>query len=709
MVRRLLVVVALLSLCAPGTAAAAPSFAPGAPGLGDEYFPLDGNGGYDVRSYRLDLAYDPATDRLTGKATIKATATQDLSRFNLDLDEMTVRSVRVRRAAARWTHADGELAITPARGIREGRRFTVRIAYDGVPQTLPDTSGFLHTDEGALAVGQPHGAATWYPANDHPSDKASYTMRITVPRGLEALSNGRLTRRSDAAGTTTWTWVAREPMASYLAMLAIGEFDVRAYQEDGIAYWDAIDPRLFDPLAPRTGSRYLVSGSGNSAYKRVCARSACPPRAAGCRSGSAGSPSRHGTTSSSRPTRPARTTGRRCRTSTATRRLDRGLVPGLARAASVPRALPGARGGGCAPAGTTGEWHAASGFSDGYEQWTVDLSAYAGQEVEVALSYASDQSVALPGVLVDDIEGPGGAGSTSFEDDGDILDGWAVSGPPAGSPPNPNDWKVGTVADAPPPLGETAAGSLERQPEVIEFLATVFGRYPFSAAGGIVDVAPLGFALETQTRPVYATGFFDTPESGDDVVVHELAHQWAGDHLTVARWRDIWLNEGFATYTEWLWSEWEGAGRRSSGSSSTRRHSGRRPVLDGRDRPPAVRGPALRRRRLRPRRDDPARPAARDRRRRLLPAAADVDARGGRRARDGRGVHPDRRGGERAPARRPLPDVALHAVEARGARGGPRCSAARRSRCRSSCAAEPGSATIPTDAEGCRSGLTGRS
>ena len=561
MVRRLLVVVASFCLCAPGTAAAAPSFAPGAPGLGDEYFPLDGNGGYDVRSYRLDLAYDPATDRLTGKATIKATATQDLSRFNLDLDEMTVRSVRVRRAPARWTHADGELAITPARGIRDGRRFTVRVAYDGVPQTLPDTSGFLHTDEGALAVGQPHGAATWYPANDHPSDKASYTMRITVPRDLEALSNGRLTRRSDNARTTTWTWVAREPMASYLAMLAIGEFDVRAYSEDGIAYWDAIDPRLFDPLAPRTGSRYLVSGSGNSAYKRVL-RTIRVPAAGGrlsfwvarfteqawdhffVEAHPAGSdewttlPDLNGHTS--------RSTGASCPAW-----LE--LHPFLAH-------YQAPAGGSCTPAGTTGEWHAASGFSDGYEQWSVDLSAYAGQEVEVALSYASDQSVALPGVLVDDIEGPGGAGSTSFEDDGDILDGWAVTGPPAGSPPNPNDWKAGTVADAPTPLGETAAGSLERQPEVIEFLATVFGRYPFSAAGGIVDVAPLGFALETQTRPVYATGFFDTPESGDDVVVHELAHQWTGDHLTVARWRDIWLNEGFATYTEWLWSEWEQRG-----------------------------------------------------------------------------------------------------------------------------------------------------
>ena len=62
----------------------------------------------------------------------------------------------------------------------------------------------------------------------------------------------------------------------------------------------------------------------------------------------------------------------------------------------------------------------------------------------------------------------------------------------------------------------------------------MFGRYPFSAAGGIVDIAPIGFALETQTRPIYSSGFFTDPQSGEDVVVHELAHQWAGDYLTVA-------------------------------------------------------------------------------------------------------------------------------------------------------------------------------
>jgi aminopeptidase N len=72
------------------------------------------------------------------------------------------------------------------------------------------------------------------------------------------------------------------------------------------------------------------------------------------------------------------------------------------------------------------------------------------------------------------------------------------------------------------------------------------------------DTVDLGFALETQTRPVYSPLFFTDPAAGDTVFVHELAHQWYGDLVRVDLWRDVWLNEGFATYAEWLWGEHEG-------------------------------------------------------------------------------------------------------------------------------------------------------
>ena len=531
--------------------------------MGDEYYPLDGNGGYNVKHYDLDVAYDPATDVLTGVATITARATQNLSRFNLDYDGPAVSSIKVNHARATWTHAEGELTITPVRGLRKHKRFAVRVAYRGVPQQLPGASisdaGFLHTDDGALAVGQPHSATTWYPANDHPSDKASYTFEITVPQGLEAISNGYLKRRTVKRGKTTWTWVAREPMASYLSMMAIGEFDVRAYRDRGIAYWDAVDPRLFDPVVPRTGEQYALSQSADLAYKRL-GRTINVPAGGGqlsfwvtrdteptwdfffVEAHPVGSdewttlPDLNGHTSQS--------TGSVCP-------FWLELHPFLTHYQAPSDE-------GCTPTGATGEWHAASGPSGGYEQWTVDLSEYANQQIEISLSYASDDIVAFPGVFVDDIQGSGGVGSTSFEDDGDTMDGWAVLGAPPESQPNPNDWIVGTAEQAPEPLGPTIDASLAQQPEVIRFLSSVFGRYPFSAAGGIVDIAPISFALENQTRPIYSSGFFTDPQQGEDVVVHELAHQWAGDYLTVAEWRHIWLNEGFATYTEWLWSEQDG-------------------------------------------------------------------------------------------------------------------------------------------------------
>jgi hypothetical protein len=492
-------------------------------------------------------------------------ATQHLSRFDLDLDGLTVREISVNGRPATWNRDGQELVIVPARGIRKGRAITTVVRYDGVPQTIEDafgTSGFLHTDDGVIVAGQPHGAATWFPVNDHPSDKARFTFHITAPAGLDVLANGVLSAEERQGPVTRWTWHAGEPMASYLATMAIGDFDVDAYRAGRVKYWDAIDADLFSPFAaPATGSQYAVSQVADDAYKRLVRTIDVPDS---------------GATVSFRMAHDtemdwdyafveAHTVGAD----------DWTTLPDLNGHTGPETGLLCLNGGHdlhphlthyqthvdeqtCLPSGSTGQWWAASVVSDGYENWTVDLSAYAGGRVELSISYVTDFEVQRTGLFVDDIVVSTGAGTTSFEDDGDTLDGWTVAGPPEGSPGNENDWVVGPAGTG-ATAGDFARTSLDPQPEIVDFLSDTFGRYPFRAAGAIVTADErLGFALETQTRPVYSARFFGDSSPIDSVVVHELAHQWFGDDLALRRWKDIWLNEGFATYAEWLWFEREG-------------------------------------------------------------------------------------------------------------------------------------------------------
>src|SRR5215207_10337174 len=132
--RSLLCAAVALMACAP--AASAATFTPGAPGAGDPFFPLAGNGGYDVRNYSLRLDFEPRNNALDARAVISARATQDLSRFDLDLRGLHVGAVTVDGVRAAFKRDGQELIITPAAGIRKGRTFQVAVEYDGHPNPI---------------------------------------------------------------------------------------------------------------------------------------------------------------------------------------------------------------------------------------------------------------------------------------------------------------------------------------------------------------------------------------------------------------------------------------------------------------------------------------------------------------------------------------------------------------------------------------------
>lgn len=320
----------------------------GSAGLGDPFNPAAGNGGYNVTHYDLDLDLEVTTGALSGIATIEAIALDSLASFNLDLYDLGVSAVAVDGVEAAFSQEGGELTVLAE--VPRGSTFEIAVGYSGTagqitPGSVQIPNGWIRSSDGLFTVNEPDGAATWYPVNNHPSDKATYTISVTVAAPYVAVSNGLLREKRTDGASTTFVYASDDPMASYLTVVAVGLFEE----------------------APEAG----------------------------------------------------------------------------------PDGLP-----------------IRNFFSSGVSQ--------------------------------------------------------------------------------------VERGHFARQSDMIEVFAGLFGPYPFDSYGSVVVDADFAAALETQTMSTFGRGVL---QLGEAVVAHELAHQWFGNSVTPASWKDIWLNEGFATYAQWLWSE----------------------------------------------------------------------------------------------------------------------------------------------------------
>jgi aminopeptidase N len=326
--------------------------------VGDPYFPSLGNTGIDALHYDLEVVYDPVTTRLDGVVGIDVAAEIDLAAFDLDLVGLHVAAVAVDGVPASFEVTADEIQIELASAVPAGSGMHVQVTYGGVmaPAASPSQEfelGWIPRPWGAYVAAEPDGARNWFPADDHPTDKATYSLAVVVPATATVAATGLLTGVQDVPGDRRrWSFEARDPTASYLVSVAVGEFTLTAPAPAGTGS----DPVLRHALAPET----------------------------------------------------------------------------------------------------------------------------AGSEA----------------------------------------------------------------------LGQTAA--------MIDFLEGLFGPYPFEAYGVVAVPEDLGYALENQTLTLIGQDFLEDPDFAPVVLLHEVAHQWAGDDVSVERWADIWLSEGFATYAEWMWQEHTG-------------------------------------------------------------------------------------------------------------------------------------------------------
>ena len=205
------------------------SFAP------DPYTPTNGSTSYRVVHYDLTLDYKLLSNRLAGRAVLTLTAHRELHQLELDLSGLRTTKVTSDTARVRsFKDRNGKLVIAFRDPVPDDAEFRLDIRYEGNPAPISGTWGEVGWEEltdGVLVAGQPTGAPSWFPCNDHPSQKASYRFTATTDSGYRAICNGVLVSRIARSSRTTWVYEQAEPMATYLATVQIGRYDLVALND----------------------------------------------------------------------------------------------------------------------------------------------------------------------------------------------------------------------------------------------------------------------------------------------------------------------------------------------------------------------------------------------------------------------------------------------------------------------------------------------
>jgi aminopeptidase N len=209
------------------------SFAAGSARAIDPFFPTFGNAGIDVVHYGLDLDVNPISGHLDARAELLIFAERRLDSFTLDLGGLTVSKVRIRGERVDFGQADDKLTITPRWPIPRGAAFRLVVDYSGKPTPIQDPTdsdyqlGWFKYNNATYVVSEPVGASTFFPANDEPTDKATFTIAITVPSPYAGIANGIVTSARTIGNERRFVWEMRQPMTTWLATVHVNKFNVK--------------------------------------------------------------------------------------------------------------------------------------------------------------------------------------------------------------------------------------------------------------------------------------------------------------------------------------------------------------------------------------------------------------------------------------------------------------------------------------------------